>query len=78
MAIPTNNRKYNSLVREALDFINEHSNTCPDVHGCYHKRKGNLETFGVYNSTTKKYAIFYATNFFKEDLIDIKRIVFES
>lgn len=68
--------RVNSLVREALDFINQHS-TGNDIHGCYHKHRGSLQTFGVYNSLTKRYSIHYTTNFFPEDFIDIKRVVLE-
>ncbi len=74
MAKPGN--RFNSLVREALDFINQHSNN--EIHGCFHKHKGQLQTFGVYNSTTKRYSVHHTTNFFHEDLIDIKRVVFET
>lgn len=71
-----NKPRYNSLIREALDFINQHSNN--EIHGCYHKQKNQLHTFGVYNSVTKRYSIHHTTNFFYEDLIDIKRVVFET
>lgn len=70
-----NNPRFSALVREALDFINQHSNN--EIHGCFHKHRGKLQTFGVYNSLTKRYSIHYTTNFYHEDLIDIKRVVLE-
>lgn len=83
---PRNNRKHNDnrmpldpLVLEALDFINLHANNTR-VYKCFHKSKktGTLHTFGVYNSVTKKHAIFYTTNFFPQDFLDIKMITLET
>lgn len=68
-------RKFDNLVRDALDFINQHSGG--HIQGCFHKNNGHLVSFGVYNTVTKKYSIHYPTNFYQEDLLDIKRIVLE-
>ena len=66
------------LVLEALDFINLHADNSR-VYKCFHKSKktGTLETFGVYNSVTKKHAIFYTTNFFPQDFMEIKLVTLE-
>lgn len=59
------------LVLEALDFINKQQDN-QTVFGCFHKRNGKLETFGVYNTLTKKHSIHYVTNFYTSDFTDIK------
>lgn len=66
------------LVLQALDFINLHADNSR-VYKCFHKSKktGTLETFGVYNSVTKKHAIFYTTNFFPQDFMEIKLVTLE-
>lgn len=66
------------LVLEALDFINTHADNSR-VYKCFHKNRntGVLESFGVYNSKNKKYAIFYTTNFYPEDFEQIKRVTLE-
>lgn len=66
------------LVLQALDFINLHADNTR-VYKCFHKSKktGTLETFGVYNSVTKKHAIFYTTNFFPQDFMEIKLVTLE-
>lgn len=73
-----NRMPLDSLVLEALDFINLHADNTR-VYKCFHKSKktGTLETFGVYNSVTKKHAIFYTTNFFPEDFMQIKLVTLE-
>lgn len=68
-------RRFDNLVRDALDFINQHSGG--SIQGCFHKNNGHLVSFGVYNTHTKKYSIHYPTKFFQEDLLDIKRVVLE-
>jgi len=74
-----NRMPLDSLVLEALDFINLHADNSR-VYKCFHKSKktGTLETFGVYNSVTKKHAIFYTTNFFPEDFMQIKLVTLEN
>ena len=87
---PQNNRRFDkrrnenrmpldSLVLEALDFINLHADNTR-VYKCFHKSRktGTLETFGVYNTITKKHAIFYTTNFFPQDFLDIKMVTLET
>lgn len=64
------------LVLEALDFINKHADN-KVVYKCFNKRNGSLSTFGVYNHKTKKYSIHHATNFYSEDLMDIKLVTLE-
>lgn len=71
-----NRGKHNSgyidpLVMEALDFINKQQDN-NTVFGCFHKRNGRLETFGVYNSLTKKHSLHYVNNFFSKDFMDVK------
>lgn len=71
----TTNRKADTLVREAQEFINQHSGQ--RIQGCFHKVNGYLHTFGVYNTETKKHSIHHVTNFYPSDFLDIKRVVFE-
>lgn len=67
------------LVLEALDFINLHADNTR-VYKCFHKSKktGTLETFGVYNTVTKKHAIFYTASFYNQDFLDIKLVTLET
>lgn len=67
------------LVLEALDFINLHADNTR-VYKCFHKSKktGTLESFGVYNTVTKKHAIFFTTNFYNQDFLDIKLVTLET
>ena len=83
---PRNNRRPNEnrmpldpLVLEALDFINLHADNTR-VYKCFHKSKktGTLESFGVYNSVTKTHAIYFTTNFFPQDFLEIKLVTLES
>lgn len=77
---PNENRMpLDPLVLEALDFINLHADNTK-VFKCFHKSKktGTLETFGVYNTVTKKHAIFYTVNFFPQDFLDIKMVTLET
>lgn len=69
------NRGYNldSLVVEALEFINKHQNN-HTLFGCFHKRGNRMETFGIYNSKTKKHSIWYTTNFYPQDFVDLKEV----
>lgn len=60
------------LVLDALNWINE--NTSNVVNGCFHKENNRLKSFGVYNSLTKKHAIFYPENFYPEDFQEIKMV----
>lgn len=80
----TNNRRFNKnnnrphynldpLVVEALEFINKHQDNSV-IFGCFHKRGNRMETFGVYNSKTKKHSIWYTTNFFPQDFVDLKEV----
>ncbi|ASV44284.1 hypothetical protein PBI_SCTP2_269 [Salicola phage SCTP-2] len=76
-----NNRRRQSqhldeLVLEALDFINKHADN-KSVYKCFNKRNGALSTFGVYNYKTKKYSIHHTTNFYPDDLMDIKLVTLE-
>lgn len=73
-----NRMPLDQLVLQALDFINLHADNTR-VYKCFHKSKktGTLETFGVYNSVTKKHAIFYTTNFFPQDFMEIKLVTLE-
>ena len=61
------------LVIEALEFINKHQDN-HTIFGCFHKRDNRIETFGVYNSKTKKHSIWYATNFYPQDFTDLKEV----
>lgn len=64
------------LVLSALEFINKHKDNTT-VFGCFEKRKGQIYTFGVYNTKTKKHSVHYATNFYPSDLADIKVVALE-
>lgn len=61
------------LVLEALEFINTHRDN-QTIFGCFHKKGDQLETFGVYNSKTKKHSIWYVNNFYPQDLLDLKEV----
>jgi hypothetical protein len=78
---PQNNRRFDKRRNEnrmPLDSLLHADNT--RVYKCFHKSKktGTLETFGVYNTITKKHAIFYTTNFFPQDFLDIKMVTLET
>lgn len=70
------NRKHSeqqSLVSEALAFIEKHTNNST-VFACYDMRGHRIDSFGVYNYITKKYSLHYTNKFYESDFNNLKEV----